>query len=373
MTFQSSAFLGNGNTTLNGGYLGGRFGSGRTFAGLGTGTNEIRIIGGESGFSGEGTVQLQLPNRLRAFDLYRGASRIFNPSAFLLGGAGANNNGVGSLNNVIDLNGANRTITSTQVTNGASCSGFTLLGAITNGTGTAGLTKTGIGNLILAANNDYNGATTIRSDNSYSGTAPYLVTAPGSITLSGADGRISNTSALNLTSGGTLRMVSTNAQNTVDRINSAAITVAGGGGLWWENTAGANSFAETVGNVTVNSGLLNINLTTNQTAAGDQTLTLGTLTRNGTSSLAFSAGVTGPQASGNKNMIVVTGAGTTAAGEIVGPWATTGTAVNAQTDYAVYNSDYVTPAGIAASAKPLGPRSPRRRATTPCPLWLPAR
>jgi fibronectin-binding autotransporter adhesin len=144
-------------------------------------------------------------------------------------------------------------------------------------------------------------------------------------------------------------MVSNNGQNLVDRISSAAITVNGGGGLWWENTTGANSFAETVGSATVNSGLFNINLTTNQTGAGSQTLTLGGLTRNGRSSLSFSAGGTSPQASANKNMIIVTGAGTTTAGQIIGAWATTGTSPAVQTDYAVYNSDYITPFGATAN------------------------
>lgn len=48
-------------------------------------------------------------------------------------------------------------------------------------------------------------------------------------------------------------------------------------------------------------------------------------------------------------MIVVTGAGTTTAGEIIGSWATTGTTAALQTDYAVYNSNFVVGANIAAS------------------------
>jgi fibronectin-binding autotransporter adhesin len=358
--FQDSSVLTGRNVHLTDGYLGGRSTSGFTWTGgLGTGANQIRITGGTSGLSGEGSASSAFQIGAGGSTLIWGASGegsatgYFNPTVLLLNGNHRmNSTGKGSLNNAIDLNGTTRTITSTQVTDGASTSGFTVSGAITTSSGTAGLVKTGTGNLILTADNTYNGATTIRSDNAYSTTtAPYLVTAPGSITLSGANGRISNTSALNLTAGGTLRMVSTNAQNTVDRLNSAAIAVSGGGGLWWENTAGANSFAETVGNVTVNSGTFNVNLTTNQTAAGSQTLTLGSLTRNGTSSVAFSAGGTGPQVSGNKNMIVVSGSGTTTPGEIIGSWATTGTAPNAQTDYAVYTSNHVTSLANAASAQ----------------------
>jgi fibronectin-binding autotransporter adhesin len=356
--FQASAFLAGRNVHLTNGYLGGRFGSGFTWTGgLGEGADQIRITGGTSGLSGEGSSNSGFQIGTAGSTLVWGAAGegsatgYFNPAVLLLNGDHRmNTNGIGSLNNAIDLNGTSRTILSTQVTNGASTSGFTVSGAIVTSSGTAGLTKLGTGNLILTAENTYNGPTTIGGGNAYSGSNPYLVTAPGSITLSGASGRLSGTSGLNLTGGGTLRMVSTNAQNTVDRLNnSAAISVSGGGGLWWENTAGTNSFAETVGNVTVNSGTFNVNLTTNQTGAGSQALTLAGLTRNGTSSLAFSAGGTGPEASGNKNMIVVTGAGTTSPGQIIGAWATTGTAPASQIDYAVYSSDYVTPFGATAN------------------------
>jgi hypothetical protein len=47
----------------------------------------------------------------------------------------------------------------------------------------------------------------------------------------------------------------------------------------------------------------------------------------------------------------VTGAGTTTAGQIIGPWATGGTAANAQTDYVVYNANNIALANIAASAE----------------------
>ena len=50
-------------------------------------------------------------------------------------------------------------------------------------------------------------------------------------------------------------------------------------------------------------------------------------------------------------MIAVSSAGTTTTGQITGPWATTGTAAANQTDYAVYNADYVVPAAIAASGE----------------------
>ena len=142
IAFQSSADVtGHGNVTLNGGYLAGRFGSSPTWAGgLGTGATQIRIAGGTSGFSGEGTTSSVFQIGTALSTLQWGSAN-FNPTVLLLGGAGGNNNGVGSLNNGIDLNGSDRTITSTLVTNGAATSGFTVTGVISNSTGTAGFEK----------------------------------------------------------------------------------------------------------------------------------------------------------------------------------------------------------------------------------------
>lgn len=326
----STNVTGRGNVTLNGGYLAGRFNSSATFSGLGTGATEIRIIGGESGFSGEGTggSTFQIGG---ALSVLTWGNTNFNPSVLLLGGAGANNNGVGSLNNAINLNGADRIITSTQVTNGAAGSGFTLSGAISNSTGTAGITKTGVGNLILAASNTYNGATNLDD---------------GSITLSSATAAINSTNALNFR-GGTLRLV--NTANTQRVANAAGVTSTGGGTLSYENTSGTVNYTETVGSVAANGGQFNVNLATNQTGAGSQTLTMGGLSQSGTGTVTFSAAGTGPQITGNKNMIVVSGSGTTTAGQIIGAWATTGTTAALQTDYAVYDGNFVRAANITAN------------------------
>ena len=331
-----------GGTTslsMNGGYV--ELANGNFQRGLGTGDDQVQITGGASGFSANGGARIVNLGGASAPVTWGTGS--FLPSTFVLNGTTANN--TLDFQNAIDLNGGSRTVFV-----GANIA--TISGAISNGTGTGSLTKTGVGTLTLTNANTYNGATTILGENVTAlATNLFSNTPSGTLTLSGASGSITATSGLAITSGGTLRMVSTNTENTVDRLNSAAITVTRGGTVSWENTAGANSFAETIGAATVNSGQFNVNLATNQTAAGTQTLTLGGLTRNGSSAVTFSAAGTGPQITGNKNMIVVTGGGSTTAGEIIGSWATTGTAANAQTDYAVYNSDYVTSAGIAASAQ----------------------
>ncbi|MBA4187297.1 MAG: hypothetical protein C0467_04680 [Planctomycetaceae bacterium] len=333
--------IGGGNLVLNGGYIDGYFNEGFTRA-LGTGNNQIQIVGGASGFGTNGSATIDLGG---AGAQVTWGSSTFNPSALMLG-TPTSSAGTTTFANAINLSGTTRTVFVNSSVNAGAISGI-----ISNSTGTAGLTKTGPGNLILTAANTYNGATSIQGGNIFTGGNPTTMSAAGSITLSGASGSISGTSALNLSNGGTLRLVSTNAQNTVDRMNNAAISVTNGGSISWENTAGANSFAETLGAVTLTSGQFNVVLTTDQTAAGSQTLTLGGLTRNGTSAVTFSAAATGPQASGNKNMIVVSGAGSTTAGQIIGPWATTGTTAALQTDYAIFNGDFVTGAGIAASAQ----------------------
>jgi len=347
--FQTASVLSGRNVNLTNGYLGGRFGSGFTWSsGLGTGSNQIQITDGTSGISGEGNTSsdFRIGSALSVLKWgaagENGATGYFNPDVFLANGnVRMNAFGKGSLNNGIDLNGTTRTITSLQTTDGAATSGFTIRGAISNSTGTAGLTKTGTGNLILTAANTYSGATTISSAALNTATQ-----GGGAITLSGASGTINSTSALNLSGVGTLRLVNT-AQ--VNRFADSAAITSNGGFILYENTSGANVYTETMGSITLSGGQLNIVELTNQAGAGSQTLTFGGLTQSGTGAVTFSANTTGPQIAGNKNMIVVTGAGTTTAGQIIGPWATTGTAANAQTDYAVYSGNYVTAANLAAN------------------------
>ncbi|MEI6233951.1 MAG: autotransporter-associated beta strand repeat-containing protein, partial [Planctomycetota bacterium] len=170
--FQTPAtFFTGKNTKITGGYLGGRFGSGFTWTGgLGTGANQIQITGGTSGFSGEGGTGSTFLIGTAGSTLVWGASGqgiatgFFNPTVFL-GNAPdrMNANGLGNLNNGIDLNGATRTFTSTQTnSNFAAGVGFTISGVISNSSATAsGLTKTGAGQIVLASANTYNGLTTI--------------------------------------------------------------------------------------------------------------------------------------------------------------------------------------------------------------------
>jgi fibronectin-binding autotransporter adhesin len=204
--------------------------------------------------------------------------------------------------------------------------------------GTSGLTKVGAGTLTLSAANSYSGATYLKE---------------GTLTLSGS-GSILNSTIV--PTGGSITLVNTAAETGFGRVSDSAAITSNGGTITYNNTSGANVYAETIGAVTLTSGPLNFNLSVNQASTGSQTLTLSGLTQAGSGAVTFSAATTAPNAT--KNMIKVTGASGAGAGQnlpggvIIGPWATIGTAANNQNDYAVYDaSGYIVPANIAASAE----------------------
>ena len=321
-TFNNST--GTGNITINSGVLEGYFGGSFTRA-LGSGAGQIQILGGTSGFSGQGGSNTTFNLGGAGAALVWG-STFFNPTQFVLQSATANANGIMTLTNGIDLGGATRTIASLG---GNTTGGATVAGAVTNG----GLTKIGVGNLILGnAGNNYSGATTING---------------GTITLSGS-GAITATSALNL-GGGTLRLV--NTANT-QRFADVAVSATAGGGVTYENTSGAVNYTESLGALTLTKGQVNVVLTTDQVSTGSQKLTFGTagtgnLTQGvgGKGVITFSAAGAGLNAT--KNTVAVFGATASGAGGIIGPWATIGTAANVQTAYAAYDSS-----GFVVAATP---------------------
>jgi autotransporter-associated beta strand protein len=274
--FQTPAFFTGRNVRLTGGYLGGRFSSGYTWSGgLGTGVNQIQITGGASGFSGEGgnVSTFQIGGSLSI--LVWGASGEgsatghFNPAVFLANGdVRMNTNGKGALNNAIDLNGTTRTFASLQTTDGAGTSGFTINGAISNSNGTAGLIKNGVGNLILAAANTYNGPTTISG-----GTLQIGNNTAGSL----GNGTYNN--SISIASGSFLRVFSS-ANQTLGG------AISGGGGL-------AKSYAGilTLSGANTYTGKTSI---TPQTTAGAGTLSVSSFNRvtGGTASSSLGAPTT---------------------------------------------------------------------------------
>lgn len=152
--------LGAGNVTLNGGVLS-IYRSVTYTRSLGTGDNEVQILGGNSGFAGAGTSgpTINLGTSVQWGSAY------FNPAKFVLGDEGTHNAGVTTFSSAIDLNGAERTI---LVPAGLSANRnrSTISGRIYNSTGMGNLVKEGVGILTLtynysAANPGWNGSTTV--------------------------------------------------------------------------------------------------------------------------------------------------------------------------------------------------------------------
>jgi autotransporter-associated beta strand protein len=147
--------LGTGNWTLNGGVLS-VYWDGTYTRTLGTGNDQVQILGGESGFAGSGTSG---PTYNLGSSVTWG-STYFNPSKFILGDSGTTNNALTTFSSAINLNGETRTIV---VPKGLGTAGnrSTISGAISNSTGNAGLIKEGDGWLFLTAAPTYNGTTTV--------------------------------------------------------------------------------------------------------------------------------------------------------------------------------------------------------------------
>ena len=211
-------------------------------------------------------------------------------------------------------------------------------GVIANGASGMTLTMIGAGTQTLQGVDSYSGATYLNA---------------GTLNLSGSGSILNSAITLN---GGGIMLTNTAAETGSGRINNSTGITSNGGTITYANTSTNNiAYAETVGSVALTSGQLNLVESANQTGTGtsSQTLTLSGLTHSGitnSSAVTFSAATTGPNTTTNK--FVVTGASATTTGQIIGPWATTGTAAATQTDYAIYNgSAQVVPAAIAASTE----------------------
>jgi hypothetical protein len=183
------------------------------------------------------------------------------------------------------------------------------------------------------------------------------------LSLAGLNQALLNTSGITLNNASVTLTNTTLAEAALNRVSDSATITSNGGTFTVTNTvAAATPYSETIGTVALTRGRLNI-VSTNANTGGTQVLTLGGLTHTGatnTSTVAFSiAGLTPTTGLGvATNQINITGQAANAANTIIGPWATVGTAANAQTDYAVYNINGGTPnalgvqaANIAASAE----------------------
>ncbi len=260
---------------------------------------------------------------------------------------------VGGLN-FFSNSGYTLTAGTNGLTFGATTNTISLVNQTTSATSSATISGTvgGAGNVILTSLNRSVASTLFLTGTSTGGwTGTTTLNAGATLSLSGLNQGLNSTTGITF-NGGNITLTNT-AGTAVDnnRVSSAAIT-ANGGTLTLVNTSGANVYDEIIGSVALTSGQTNFVFTTNQASTGSQRLTLGGLTRPGaTSAVTFSS------ASGlntTKNMMVVSGATETTAGQIIGPWATAGTTAAAQTDYAVYNSSsQIVGAGIAGSTEDL--------------------
>jgi len=233
--------------------------------------------------------------------------------------------------NTVDLNNAAQTFYIGGNLNGTT----TITSNVQNGS----LIKAGPGGLVLQGVNSYSGSTAI-----YGGT----------VTVNGNLGAINSATGGIALVGGTLALTNAANQNLVNRLADGAAITSFGGGLQFTNTIGAGVvYSETVGNVALNNGQWDVLLNTDQTSGSGnkQTLALGTLTHNNVSAVTFSGVLGNSTTPSATNIITVSGASTTTAGQIIGPWATVGTAAGTQTDYAVYNNNQVVAANITATAE----------------------
>jgi hypothetical protein len=112
--------------------------------------------GGFSAIGGKFTVTLDNTASVRNW----GSTVSTSPLVGTLKFGSTSSNAEVEMTNNINLNGTTRTI---EVTAGVGGDFATMSGVLSNSTGTAGLTKSGTGKLILANTNTYNGATSVNA------------------------------------------------------------------------------------------------------------------------------------------------------------------------------------------------------------------
>jgi autotransporter-associated beta strand protein len=220
----SNTSLAGSNLVLNGGVIASSYGFART---LGAGPDQVQVLAGMSGFSVAGGGGFGLDN---GRELVWG-STYFQPTTLVLGES--NLAAAMSLSNGIDLAGSTRSIAQAS-----SSYGTTLSGAIRTSSGTAGLTKTGVGELALTGSNSFNGVVTVDG-----GTLSVSTLANGG-SNSGLGTSSNASSNLLLADGTTLKYtgaaVSTNRSFTINGTangHGASLNASGTGAVNFTNTA----------------------------------------------------------------------------------------------------------------------------------------
>ncbi len=213
-------------------------------------------------------------------------------------------------------------------------------GALSNGQSTAvALLKEGTGAWTLSAHNMFTGTLTVNGGTlnltRTNATAAATTVNGGTLALTGASGTVPNTSGITLNTGGTLLIDNTAANNQPNRVRDAAALTLNGGTIAFTHTAGAASYSETVGAVTLSDGANTI--AASRAAVGQtSTLTLTSLARTA-GSVDFAGTGLGTDA---RNRILIAGQ----ADGLIGPWAT----VNGSALAAYSSTMGVYPAAAAA-------------------------
>jgi fibronectin-binding autotransporter adhesin len=204
----------------------------------------------------------------------------------------------------------------------------------------------GTGNFILSGNPTVASTLTLNNTgNGWFGTT--TVNAGSTLSIGQTSTALSNTSSIAI-NGGRIYVQSDGATAGNQVSSTAGITFNGGGTYEQRHQTAIGNTTQTLGAVTVNSGQANF-LFNNATSSSNNVINLTSLTRSvNTATLNFGTAYSGASLN---NKYAVSGAGTTTAGEIIGAWATSGLTGANQLDYAVYSSDAVIGADIAASAE----------------------
>lgn len=257
VTLIHNNIMGSGNLTMNGGVLD-IYWNTNFIRSLGSGAGQIKIIGGESGFSLNGNTGTNVILNNNASTEVVWGSEFFAPSVFVLQSQFAQNGSSLNFQNRIDLNGEMRTVR-TFPTTGTGAGSATISGVIRNSNATpAGLIKTGAGRLNLNAANTYNGGTVLEEGTLQLGNLNALGSSVGALTVNGG--------ILNL--------------NNYDNVTVGSLT--GSGGIIANNGGNARTFI--IGNGGGTGGNFH-GVIANNTNAGAGTLALN---KTGTGAITLS-------------------------------------------------------------------------------------